>query len=165
MRINWRALPKLFSFCCSNEAERRKRAEILQSEGDQQSEINLAQGKRAGAILAAEGEARGILERAKAWGRASSLCRRGSDATTPHSVKVNGTSTLAKATSEGIRLLSHAISSSKGGEHAAALRVAEQWVGAWKEMARQSNTIVVPADPGNASAMVSTAMSIFKQVT
>lgn len=115
------------------EAERRKRAEILQSEGDQQSEINLAQGKRAGAILAAEGEARGILER-------------------------------AKATSEGIRLLSHAISSSKGGEHAAALRVAEQWVGAWKEMARQSNTIVVPADPGNASAMVSTALSIFKQV-
>lgn len=115
------------------EAERRKRAEILQSEGDQQSEVNLAQGKRQAAILRAEGEAQAILER-------------------------------AKATAEGIRLLSSAISGSAGGEKAAALRVAEQWVGAWKEMARQSNTIVVPADPGNASAMVSTAMSIFRQV-
>jgi len=115
------------------EAERRKRAEILQSEGDRQSEVNLAQGKRQAAILRAEGEAQAILER-------------------------------AKATAEGIRLLSSAISGSKGGEQAAALRVAEQWVAAWKEMASQSNTIVVPADPGNASAMVSTAMSIFRHV-
>merc|ERR1719310_723546 len=38
------------------EAERRKRAEILQSEGDRQSEVNLAEGKRQSAILAAEGE-------------------------------------------------------------------------------------------------------------
>lgn len=115
------------------EAERRKRAEILQSEGDRQSEVNLAQGKRQAAILRAEGEAQAILER-------------------------------AKATAEGIRLLSSAISGSQGGDKAAALRVAEQWVAAWKEMASKSNTIVVPADPGNASAMVSTAMSIFRHV-
>merc|ERR1712039_138536 len=66
------------------------------------------------------------------------------------------------ATAEGIRQLSSAIESSRGGEKAAALRVAEQWVGAWKDMARQSNTIVVPANPGDASAMVGTAMAIFK---
>lgn len=115
------------------EAERRRRAEVLQSEGDRQSEVNIAQGKRQAAILAAEGEARAILER-------------------------------ARATAEGIQLLSTAISSSPGGEQAAALRVAEQWVGAWREMARTSNTVVVPADPGNASAMVSTALSIFRTV-
>merc|ERR1719201_1688035 len=48
------------------EAERRRRAEVLQSEGDRQSEVNLAQGKRQAAILRAEGEATAILERAKA---------------------------------------------------------------------------------------------------
>lgn len=115
------------------EAERRKRAEILQSEGDQQSEVNLAQGKRQSAILKAEGEAQGILER-------------------------------AKATSEGIRLLSDAIATNRGGEKAAALRVAEQYVGAWKEMARQSNTIIVPANPNDVSGMVSTAMGIFRHI-
>lgn len=114
------------------EAERRKRAEILQSEGDRQSEVNLAQGKRQAAILGAEGEARAILER-------------------------------AKATAEGIELLSKALGE-KGGEKAAALRVAEQWVGAWKEMARTSNTVVVPSNLADASSMVSTAMGIFRQV-
>jgi regulator of protease activity HflC (stomatin/prohibitin superfamily) len=114
------------------EAERRRRAEVLQSEGDRQSEVNLAQGQRQAAILRAEGEAQAILER-------------------------------AKATAEGIRLLSSAIASSKDGEKAAGLRVAEQYVAAWKEMARSSNTIVVPANPSDASSMVATAMSIFKQ--
>jgi len=115
------------------EAERRRRAEVLQSEGDRQSEVNLAQGKREAAILRAQGEAQAILER-------------------------------AKATSEGIRLLSGAISGSQGGEKAAALRVAEQWVGAWKELARSSNTMIVPANPGDAASMVATAMNIYRHV-
>jgi len=113
------------------EAERRRRAEVLQSEGDRQSEVNLAQGKRQAAILRAEGEARAILER-------------------------------AKASAEGIKLLSIAMTGSKGGHQAASLRVAEQYVNAWKEMASKSNTIIVPANPGDASTMVATAMSIFK---
>merc|ERR1719210_2383171 len=116
------------------EAERRRRAEVLQSEGDRQSEVNLAQGKRQAAILRAEGEAQAIFER-------------------------------ARATAEGIKLLSAAIVSSEGGEKAAALRVAEQWVAAWNEMAKQSNTIVVPSNPGDPAAMVSTAMSVFRQVS
>merc|ERR1719161_3489029 len=115
------------------EAERRKRAEILQSEGDRQSEVNLAQGKRQSAILYAEGEAQAILQR-------------------------------AKASAEGIRMLSDAITSSPGGQQAASLRVAEQWVGSWKEMARSSNTIVVPANASDASSMVSTALSIFRHI-
>jgi len=115
------------------EAERRRRAEVLQSEGDRQSEVNLAQGKRQSAILRAEGEAQAILER-------------------------------AKATAQGIELLSSAISGSAGGDKAAALRVAEQWVGAWKEMAQKSNTMIVPANPGDASSMVATAMGIFRHV-
>jgi len=115
------------------EAERRKRAEILQSEGDRQSEVNIAQGKRQSAILFAEGEAQAILRK-------------------------------AEASAEGIRKLSSAISNSPGGQQAASLRVAEQWVASWKEIARSSNTVVVPANAGDASSMISTAMSIFRQV-
>jgi len=115
------------------EAERRKRAEILQSEGDRQSEVNLAQGKRQSAILFAEGEAQAIMQR-------------------------------SKATAEGIKMLSAAITGSPGGQQAASLRVAEQWVTSWKEMAKSSNTIVVPANASDASSMITSAMSIFKQV-
>lgn len=114
------------------EAERRRRAEVLQSEGERQSEVNLAEGKRQSAILAAEGEAQATLQR-------------------------------AKAAAEGIRVVSDAISSSRGGEQAVAFRVAEQWLGSWKEMARQSNTLIVPANPGDPSTMVATAMSIYRQ--
>jgi len=114
------------------EAERRRRAEVLQSEGERQSEVNLAEGKRQSAILAAEGEAQATIQR-------------------------------AKAAAEGIRLVSDAISGSRGGEQAVAFRVAEQWLGSWKEMARRSNTLIVPANPGDPSSMVATAMSIYRQ--
>jgi len=70
----------------------------------------------------------------------------------------------AKASADGIRMLSKAISDTPGGQQAASLRVAEQWVSSWKEMARSSNTIVVPANASDASSMVTTAMSIFGQV-
>lgn len=112
------------------EAERRKRADVLQSEGDQRSQVNIAKGRREAAILKAEGEARAILER-------------------------------SKATAESIKMLGDEISASPAGQQAASLRVAEQYVAAWKEMARSNNTIVVPANPGDASGMVSAAMNIF----
>jgi len=114
------------------EAERRRRAEVLQSEGERQSEVNLAEGKRQSAILAAEGEAEATLQR-------------------------------ARAAAEGIKMVSDAIANSRGGEQAVAFRVAEQWLGSWKEMARHTNTIVVPANPGDPSGMVATAMSIYRQ--
>src|SRR5687768_14241125 len=51
------------------EAERRKRATVLDSEGAQQSEINVAEGARQSAILQAEGEAAAIVAKAKATAR------------------------------------------------------------------------------------------------
>merc|ERR1711865_882112 len=69
-----------------------------------------------------------------------------------------------KATAESIRMVSQAITCQPGGEQAAGLRVAEQWGSSWKEMARSSNTIVVPANAGDASSMVTTAMGIYRQV-
>ncbi|CAE7212856.1 STOML2 [Symbiodinium sp. CCMP2456] len=115
------------------EAERRRRAEVLQSEGDRQSEVNLAEGKMQAAMRQARGDAEAIRER-------------------------------AKATAEGIRMISSAIAESRKGEQAASLRVAEQWVSAWKEMAKKSNTLIVPANAGDASGMIATATSIMKQL-
>mmetsp|Transcript_63075 Transcript_63075/g.118060 ORF Transcript_63075/g.118060 Transcript_63075/m.118060 type:complete len:366 (+) Transcript_63075:47-1144(+) len=115
------------------EAERRRRAEVLQSEGDRQSEVNLAEGKMQAAMRQARGDAEAIRER-------------------------------AKATAEGIREISAAIAESRKGEQAASLRVAEQWVAAWKEMAKKSNTLIVPANAGDASSMIATATNIMKQL-
>ncbi|CAK9035823.1 unnamed protein product [Durusdinium trenchii] len=114
------------------EAERRRRAEVLQSEGDRQSEVNLAEGKMQAAIHQAKGDAAAIRER-------------------------------ARATAEGIEMISAAMRV-PGGPDAAKLRVAEQWVAAWKEIAKKSNTIVVPANAGDASSMIAAATSIMKQL-
>lgn len=115
------------------EAERRKRAEILQSEGERQSEMNLAEGKKQALTLRAEGEAAAIKAR-------------------------------ANASASGIQEISQAIAASPYGTEAARLRIAEQWVASWKEMARQSNTIVVPANPGDPSAMLGAAFGIYKHI-
>mmetsp|Transcript_31084 Transcript_31084/g.71056 ORF Transcript_31084/g.71056 Transcript_31084/m.71056 type:complete len:360 (-) Transcript_31084:14-1093(-) len=113
------------------EAERRKRAEILASEGDRDSAINSAEGQKQAAVKTAEGEAKAILEK-------------------------------SRATADGIRLLSKAIA--ENGDKAAQLRVAEQWVSAWKELAKSSNTLIVPANPSDASAMIAQGMRILSQV-
>ena len=109
------------------EAERRRRAEVLQSEGDKTSEINVAEGKRQSAILRAGGEAEAIRVR-------------------------------ASATAEAIKVVAESLSES--GQAAANLRVAEQWVSAWEKIAKDSNTVIVPANLGDAAGMVSAAMTV-----
>lgn len=104
------------------EAERKKRAQILDSEGTQQSEVNLADGLRQSAVLAAEGEAAAIVVK-------------------------------AEATARGISALAHAIGG-KNGKEAVALRIAEQYVGAFGQLAQKGTTVLLPAQTGDASAMV-----------
>ncbi|CAB4271694.1 unnamed protein product [Prunus armeniaca] len=55
------------------EAERKKRAQILESEGERQANINIADGKKSAIILAAEGEAQSILAKANATSRGITL--------------------------------------------------------------------------------------------
>jgi regulator of protease activity HflC (stomatin/prohibitin superfamily) len=114
------------------EAERRKRAEVLQSEGSRQSEINLAEGRKQAAILQATGEAESIRLK-------------------------------AKATADGLSLV--AASLADGGKDAAALRIAEQWVGAWEKIAKESSTLVIPANPSDAAGMVAQGLSVFNKLS
>uniref|UniRef100_A0A0G4FJ36 Band 7 domain-containing protein n=1 Tax=Chromera velia CCMP2878 TaxID=1169474 RepID=A0A0G4FJ36_9ALVE len=114
------------------EAERRKRAEILQSEGEKESQINLAMGRRESAILFAQGEAQGILER-------------------------------AKASADGISVLSRALLV-PGGRDAVTMRVAEQYVNAFGRIAKETNTVVVPANAGDPAGMIAQALSVYRSV-
>lgn len=114
------------------EAERRKRAEVLQSEGQRQSEINMAEGRKQAAILEAAGQAESIRLK-------------------------------AEATAEGLKLVSATLS--KEGKDAAALRVAEQWVGAWEKIAKESSTVIVPSNPADAAGMVAQGLAIFQKLS
>lgn len=114
------------------EAERRKRAEVLQSEATRQSDINHAEGRKQAAILEATGEAESIILK-------------------------------AKATADGLRLVASSLEGQ--GSEAASLRVAEQWVGAWSKIAKESSTIIIPANPSDAASMVAQGLSIFNQLS
>jgi len=115
------------------EAERKKRAQILDSEAEQQSNINIAQGMQRARILEAEGEAKSIELK-------------------------------ALATAEAITKISGAIGSSNG-HHAVSLRVAEQYVEAFGNIAKAGTTMLLPAAADNPASMVAQAMSIYKNVT
>lgn len=115
------------------EAERRKRAMILDSQGERESAVNKAEGLKSAAILKAEGEAATILAK-------------------------------AQATAKGIKLLAHSIAEPNGKE-AVSLRVAEQYVTAFGEIAQKGNTILLPANASDPSAMVAQALGIFQSLS
>ena len=71
--------------------------------------------------------------------------------------------TVAKATAEGIELVGTAINK-QGGTDAVSLRIAEQYVEAFKELAKKSNTLMLPTDAGNPGSMVAQALSVFDSI-
>ena len=70
----------------------------------------------------------------------------------------------SKATAEGIRLLAESINA-LGGKDAVGLKIAEQYVEAFKQIAKESSTILLPANASDASSMVTQALSIFRQIS
>lgn len=121
-------------------AERQKRAEILQSEGLRQSKINMAEGAKQEVVLNSEAALTDQVNRAK--GEAEAILA------------------VAEATAKGIELIAAAIQHN-GGEKAMALRVAEQYVAAFSELAKEGTTILLPANAGDAGSMVAQALSVF----
>lgn len=124
------------------EAERRKRADILASEGARESAINVAEGAKARAVL----EAQGARESAelRAQGEAAAIRAR------------------AAATAEGLATVGATLADGDGGGAAARLRVAEQYVEAFEKLAKQSTVTLLPANVGEPAAMIGAAMSILK---
>ena len=124
-------------------AERQKRAVIAESEGQRQSEINKAEGSKQSAILTSEGEMQQKINDADGESEAIRL--------------------KATATAEAIQKVADSLNL-KGGEQAANLEVAKQYVGEFGKLAKESNTLIIPSDTNNISSMIASAMSVLDKV-
>ena len=122
-------------------AEREKRALIAASEGRKQEQINIATGEREASIAKSEGEKQASINRAQ--GQAAAIL------------------SIASASAEAIRQTAVAIQS-PGGADAVNLKVAEQYVSAFAQLAKTNNSIIIPANMGDISSLIATAMQVVK---
>jgi regulator of protease activity HflC (stomatin/prohibitin superfamily) len=122
-------------------AEREKRALIAASEGRKQEQINIATGQREAEIARSEGEKIASINRAE--GQAKAVVA------------------MAEANAEALRQIAAAIRE-PGGSDAVNLKVAEQYVTAFGELAKTNNSIIVPANMGEMSGLIASAMQIVK---
>jgi regulator of protease activity HflC (stomatin/prohibitin superfamily) len=125
-------------------AEREKRAMIAESEGDKQAKINRAEGDKQEMIARSEGERQKRINEAE--GRAQEIER------------------VATATAMGIREIALAINE-KGGINAVNLRVAEQYINEFGNLAKTNNSLIIPSNVSDISGMIATAMSVIKDQT
>jgi len=123
-------------------AEREKRALIAKSEGERQQEINIADGERQAAILKSEGEKQGAINRAE--GEATAI------------------RVIAQANAAAVRAVGEAMAD-KGGMEAANLKVAQQYVEAFGQLAKTSNTLIVPASANDLAGFIATAMTVLER--
>jgi regulator of protease activity HflC (stomatin/prohibitin superfamily) len=146
-------------------ADRQKRAEILNSEGKRQSQINVAEGTKQEAVLKSEGALIDQVNRAKGQAEAVVLNSQASktEAINRAEGEAQAIRLVAEATAAGIKEVAKAIQD-QGGNDAVALRVAEQYVSAFANLAKTTNTLLLPANTGDAGAMVAQALGVFNAV-
>jgi regulator of protease activity HflC (stomatin/prohibitin superfamily) len=120
-------------------AEREKRAVILTSEGTRDAAINTAEGVKQEVIKASEARKQQQINEAE--GQAAAIM------------------SVATATAEGIRRVAEAIKL-PGGYEAVQLRVAEQYIGQFGELAKESNTLILPANVADVGSMIALAMKV-----
>jgi len=125
-------------------AEREKRAVIAASEGRRQEQINIATGQREAAIARSEGEKQAEIN--KAQGEAAAILA------------------IAAANSTAIRQVAEAIAS-PGGMNAVNLKVAEQYVAAFANLAKQGNTLIVPSNMADLASLVTSATTVLRGST
>ena len=122
-------------------AEREKRALIAASEGRKQEQINLASGAREAAIQKSEGERQAAINQAQ--GEAAAILA------------------VAEANAQAIEKVGTAIKTA-GGMEAVNLKIAEQYVGAFGNIAKTGNTLIVPGNLSDMSSMIASALTIVK---
>lgn len=121
-------------------AEREKRAMVLTSEGERDSAINEAEGGKQQVIKASEAKKQQQINEAE--GQAAAILA------------------VASATAEGIRQVSDAINL-PGGREAVQLRIAEQYVAQFGQLAKAGNTMIVPANLSDVASMIALASNLF----
>jgi regulator of protease activity HflC (stomatin/prohibitin superfamily) len=120
-------------------AEREKRAVIATSEGKRQQEINLADGQRQAAILESEGQKQAQIN--KAAGEAGAI------------------ELVANANANAVRAVAAAMEVA-GGMNAANLKVAQQYIEAFANLAKAGNTLIVPSNLSDVAGVVASAMTV-----
>lgn len=123
-------------------AEREKRAMILTSEGERDAAINQAEGEKQQVIKASEAKKQQQINEAE--GAASAILA------------------IARATADGLRMVAESIKV-PGGQEAVQLRVAEQYIAKFGELAKSSNTLVLPASVSDVGSMIALAMNAMRQ--
>ena len=113
----------------------------MKSEGEQRAEINIAEAQKRSTVLLSEAAKLRIVN--QATGEADAILAK------------------ATATAQAIQNIAAAIERS-GGRDAVTLRIAEQYVAAFEEIAKETNTVVIPANASDVGSMVSQAMGIYK---
>lgn len=122
-------------------AEREKRATILQSEGQRDAAINSAEGEKQQVIKASEAKKQQAINEAE--GQAAAIL------------------SVAEATAEGIRKVAEVIKMT-GGEEAMQLRIAEQYIQQFGNLAKSGNTLIIPANLSDVASMLAMAMTAVK---
>lgn len=123
-------------------AEREKRALIAQSEGEKQAKINLAEGNKAAVI--AESEGRLQAQKNQAEGDAVQIAR------------------VAEATAQGLRQVAAEVQAS-GGTQAANLRIAEQYITQFGNLAKSGNTMIIPTNMADVAGLVASLTQVVRQ--
>ncbi|MGZ8375506.1 MAG: SPFH domain-containing protein [Nitrospira sp.] len=123
-------------------AEREKRALILTSEGERDAAINQAEGEKQQVIKASEAKKQQQINEAE--GAASAILA------------------IAQATAEGLRRVAETIQV-PGGQEAVQLRVAEQYITKFGELAKTTNTLILPASVSDVGSMIALAMNAMRQ--
>jgi regulator of protease activity HflC (stomatin/prohibitin superfamily) len=124
-------------------AEREKRALILTSEGERDAVINQAEGEKQQVIKASEAKKQQQINEAE--GAAAAILA------------------IAQATAEGLRKVAETIRV-PGGQEAVQLRVAEQYITKFGELAKTNNTLILPANVSDIGSMIAVAMSAIRQI-
>ena len=122
-------------------AEREKRATIAESEGVRQAKINVAEGTKQEAIKMSEGEKLKLINEAEGEARQIEL--------------------VAMATAAGIRMIAEAIQA-PGGVEAVNLRVAEQYIKEFGNLAKETNTVIIPSNLSDVAGIVASVTSLLK---
>lgn len=122
-------------------AEREKRAVIAQSEGEKQAQINRAEGEKQELIARSEGEMQKRINEAE--GKAQEIER------------------IALASEKALLRIAGALSH-EGGTQALQMRLAEEYIAQFGNLAKKNNTMIVPSDVADIAKVLKTATSIVK---
>jgi len=127
-------------------AERSKRAEILESEGQRQSAINMAEGRKQSVILASEALRSEQINMAS--GEAEAIFVR------------------ANATAKGIDAVAGSLmSGQEAAKGAVSLNIAEKYVEAFGRLAKEGTAVVVPGNVGDMGGMIASALAVYGQAS